>query len=45
MEKVRATGLYLALFLLGLFLFWAGVGGRLGVILGALLCPSEMEVP
>lgn len=32
------------LILLGLLLIWAGFSGRTGVVLGALLCPAQLEV-
>lgn len=40
MRQYFAGGLILAF---GLLLLWVGVSGRMGVILGALLCPGQVQ--
>lgn len=40
MRQYFAGGLILAF---GLVLLWIGVAGRMGVILGALLCPAQVQ--
>lgn len=41
---VKRNAILLVLFLFGLVLIWAGLTGRFGLLLGAILVPEYLQV-